>query len=215
MPEMYLGADIKEVSNGSGAKCWTLSSEKYVKMAVANVEQKLAKSGLRLPSKCVTPFTSNYHPSEDVTRELDAQGTGYYQELIGVLRWAIELGRVDILLEVALLSNHLALPRTGHLQQVYHVFGYLKESPRRRLFFDPSHPNISEDRFQSFDWVDFYNGVTEEIPSDMTEPRGKGTEIVHKIGSCTRYDYGGGFLLRKQFPHVVRLEVSNICIYVD
>ena len=35
--------------------------------------------------------------------------------------------RVDILLEVALLSTHLALPLEVHLQQVYHIFGYLNK----------------------------------------------------------------------------------------
>ena len=72
---------------------------------------------------------SGYHPSEDTSKEWDTEGIRYFQELIGVLRWAIELDRVDILLEVSLLSTHLALPRTGHLQQVYHIFGYLKQSP--------------------------------------------------------------------------------------
>ena len=126
-PEMYLGGNIATAETASGTKCWTLSSEKYIKTAVANVEEKLSKSGLRLPSKCTTPFVSGYHPSEDTSLELNTKGIRYFQELIGVLRWAIELGRVDILLEVSLLSTHLALPRTGHLQQVYHIFGYLKQ----------------------------------------------------------------------------------------
>ena len=47
-----------------------------------------------------------------MSKKLDAEGTRYYQELIGVLRWAIELGRVDILLEVSLLSSLLCLGRT-------------------------------------------------------------------------------------------------------
>lgn len=34
----------------------------------------------------------------------------YYQELIDVLRWAIELGQVDILHEVSLLSAYQAAP---------------------------------------------------------------------------------------------------------
>ena len=41
-----------------------------------------------------------------------------YQNLIGVLRWLIELGRIDVLLEVSLLSQYLAAPRIGHLQQL-------------------------------------------------------------------------------------------------
>ena len=60
-----------------------------------------------------------------------------YQELIGMLHWVDELGRVDILLETALMSTHLALPRRGHLEQLYHIFGYFKAPPKRNLFFDP------------------------------------------------------------------------------
>ena len=170
-PDMYLGAQIEEVISNEGTKCWTMSSVKYLKAAIDNVESKLSKSGQKLPV-CNTPFTSGYHPAEDVTAELNADGLQYYQESIGVLRWAIEIGRIDILLEVALLSSHLALPRAGHLQQVYHIFGYLKKSPRRRIYFDPDHPQISESRFKKFDWEDFYKGVEEEIPPNIPESRG-------------------------------------------
>ena len=208
VPEMYLGGGVKQVETASGTKCWTLTSEKYVKTAVANVEEKLAKSNLRLPSKCGTPFTSGYVPSEDTSSELDGNGTRYYQELIGVLRWAIELGRVDMLLEVALLSSHLALPRSGHLQQVYHIFGYLKESPRRRIFFDPDHPKISEDRFQKFDWIDFYKDTKEDIPFDMPEVRGNSVAIhcfldaSHASDKVTRRSQTGILIFINRAPIV-------------
>ena len=171
-PDMYLGAQIEEVKTSEGTKCWTMSSSKYLKAAIANVEEKLTREGLQLPTRCDTPFTSKYHPAEDTTPELNSEDLQYYQELIGVLRWAIEIGRVDILLEVALLSTHLALPREGHLQQVYHIFAYLNKSPRRRLFFDPNHPTISEKRFKRFEWEDFYKGLKEDIPPNMPESRG-------------------------------------------
>ncbi len=97
-----------------------------------------------------------------MTAELKIQGIRYYQELIGVLRWAIELGRVDIAMEVSMLSSHLAaLPREGHLQQVYHIFGVLKAKPKRTLAFDPQHPDIDENRFVKCDWHDFYRGTAE------------------------------------------------------
>ena len=54
--------------------------------------------------------------------ELGSKDMRYYQEVIGILRWAIEIIRIDTLLEVALLYSHLALPRTGHLEQAYHIF---------------------------------------------------------------------------------------------
>ena len=177
VPEMYLGGGLTKVKTKSGTECWTMSLEKYVKEAIENVKSKLGASGLRLPSKCITPFLSGYHPSEDTTKELDAEGTKYFQELIGVLRWAIELGRVDILLEVSLLSSHLALPRVGHLQQVYHIFGYLNESPRRRLYFDPDYPNILVSRFQKFEWEDFYQDAEELIPEDRPEERRNHVEV--------------------------------------
>jgi hypothetical protein len=180
--------------------------EKYVKTAVANVKNTLEGSGLKLPTKCNTPFTSGYHPAEDTTKELDAEGTRYFQELIGVLRWAVELGRVDMLLEVALLSSHLALPRVGHLQQVYHIFGYLDKSPRRRLFFDPDAPKISESRFQQFDWVDFYRDAEEKIPHNIPEPRGKEVGIhcfvdaSHAADKVTRRSQTGILIFINKAP---------------
>ena len=97
-----------------------------------------------MPTRCDTTLYSNYHPSEYKTPELDASGGKYFQDLIGVFIWAVELGRVEILLEVALLYTHLDLQREGHLQQVNHIFEYLKKSHRQRIFMDTDHPNIDE-----------------------------------------------------------------------
>ena len=115
-PTDYLGAGLSKMMMNDGQECWSMSSEKYVRAAVANVEEQLAKSGRRLPSKCGAPLTSGYKPELDVSQEIKAEGLQKYQELIGVLRWAVELGRVDILLEASLMSAHLALPRIGHLE---------------------------------------------------------------------------------------------------
>ena len=172
-PDMYLGANLKQVETALGTTCWTMSSEDYVKMAIKTVEDKLIGEGKRLPTRRTTPMTSGYHPMLDESFELDSSRLTYYQELIGMLRWAVEIGRVDILLEVSLLSSHLAMPRQGHLEQVYHIFGHLKEASRRRLYLDPDHPDISEDRFSKFDWEDFYKGAEEPIPLNAPEPRGK------------------------------------------
>ena len=102
-PDMYLGATIQNSENADGKTCWTMSSEKYVKAAVENVELKLSKSQHMLPSRCDTPMSTSYHPSEDVSKEMNAQGVQTYQELIGILRWAVKITRADILLEVSLL----------------------------------------------------------------------------------------------------------------
>ena len=84
VPGVYLGAKLSQVETEMGTKCWSMSSEKYVKAAIDNLESKLGKSDMHLP-KCRTPMSTRYHPNEDVTKELSVEGIQFYQELIGVL----------------------------------------------------------------------------------------------------------------------------------
>ena len=133
----------------------------------------LAKTDQRLPTKCGTPLKSGYQPELDTSPELKQDGLQRYQELIGMLCWAVELGRVDVLLETALMSTHLALPQRGHLEQLYHIFGYLKAHPECNLFFDPHHPKVDEWAFKEYDWYDFYQDARERLSSDMSTWRGR------------------------------------------
>ena len=134
----------------------------------------MIKEDKRLSNKFKTPLKSGYRPELEVSQELKADRVQYYMELIGVLRWEVEIGRVDILYETSIMSTHLALPRVGHLEQLFHVFGYLKEKPKRKIAFDPDHPFIDERRFKKHDWYDFYRDSKEAIPGDMPPPRGNG-----------------------------------------
>ena len=77
-----------------------------------------------------------------MTAFLDAKKTNYYQELIGILRWAIELGRIDIHVQVTMLSNYLAKPGIGHLDAMFCIFAYLKAHDRSKLVFDASTSDI-------------------------------------------------------------------------
>ena len=96
-PETYLGSGLSKMTTANGTECWSMSSEAYCKVSITNVETKLSNEGRRLSSKCDTPMRSVYRPELDVTAELKSDGVQYYQDLIGVLRWALELGRVEIL----------------------------------------------------------------------------------------------------------------------
>ena len=86
---------------------------------------------------------------------------------MGYYNWGLKIGRLDILLEVSILSLHLAI------QDVYHIFSYLKQVPKRKLYLDPVLSLISEDHFHKFDWEDFYRNSKEAIPDGMPKPRGK------------------------------------------
>jgi len=60
----------------------------------------------------------------------------YYMELIGILRWAVELRRIDIMIHVSLMSSYTMQPRHGHLDQVFHIIGYLKRNKWASIIFD-------------------------------------------------------------------------------
>ena len=53
LPDVYLGATLAKMKLESCKYCWTIMPEKYVKAAVKNFEEDLARSGKIFPSKCV------------------------------------------------------------------------------------------------------------------------------------------------------------------
>ena len=175
-PDLYLGADIEKVhlehSEHPTKTRWAMSSTKYTKKAIAEVERELQKVDKRLPTKVTTPLGSGYRPELDATDELDATRQNYYQGLIGVLRWICELGRLDILVAVSLMSRYLAQGRVGQLEQVFHIFAYLKNYSSSKLVFDDTLPYVDESRFTECDWKEFYPDAAEAIPKDAPEVRG-------------------------------------------
>ena len=87
----------------------------------------------------------------------------------------LEIVRIDICCEVSMMSSHLALPREGHLDQVFHIFAYLKKHHNYALVFDPSYPDFNIDTFPKHEWKKFYINVKEGMPPDAPEP------LVNKV----------------------------------
>ena len=106
--------------------------------------------------------------------------------LIGISRWMVELGRVDICFEVSMLSSHMALPREGHLIQLFHIFLYFIKYNNTEMVFDLSDPVIGESKYQRRDWTSSEFGKLQEkrvIPPNMPKPRGLGFTIRAKVES--------------------------------
>ena len=144
-----------------------------MKAAVTNFEEDLARSVKIFPPKCVTPLSSNYEPwLEDYPKPM-TEGVQRYQELIRHLRWSVEIGCLEILLETLMLSSYIEMPWVGHLNQSFNIFGYLKAHLKRKLGFDLAHPAINENRFHQCDCTDFYRDAEEVIPRNMPVARGK------------------------------------------
>ena len=95
------------------------------------------------------------------------------KQLIGILWWGCELGRLDILHEVALMSAFNTAPRQGHLDAVYHTFSYLNTSGPCSLFFDPTELVFDVKFNDNDEWKELYEIEEEPTPSDMPKPRGK------------------------------------------
>ena len=144
-PEIYLGANIAKMQLPDGREVWTTSPRTYVKNSILVVERLLEEDGegYVLKSNARNPSPTGYKPEIDVTDELDQTLASRFMQLIGILRWAVEIGRIDIYLETSLLSQYQANPRFGHLEAAYHIFAYLKKHPDMgKLAYDSRTPDI-------------------------------------------------------------------------
>ena len=174
-PTQYLGNKVSNVTLANGLTAWTFSSSQYTQSAVKNVKESLAKEGKKLPTRVRSPWPTNYRPESDVTPELSPVKASYFQSVIGVLRWIVELGRADIAMETSALASMMANPRVGHLDAVYHMFAFLEKHHNGVMVFDPTEPEIDQSQFPTQDWsASAYGECKEEVPSNAPKPRGLG-----------------------------------------
>jgi hypothetical protein len=59
----------------------------------------------KLLKKASGPFAGGYKPEIPEIPELDPTRENFYQSQIGILRWCVELGPIDIITEVSMLST--------------------------------------------------------------------------------------------------------------
>ena len=97
--------------------------------------------------------------------------------VISTVRWMIELGRIDIITKVSLLSSHVALPREGHLDAVMHAMAHVGQRNNSRLVYDPMYSEIDHSVFMKCDWSEFYRDTKNAIPVNIPEPQGKEVDI--------------------------------------
>ncbi len=99
-----------------------------------------------------------------------------------MLRWIVELGRVDIDVEVLMMSSHLALPRVGHLKEIYHIFVYLKAHLNTEMVFDPMPVAVDMNLFEQQDWSYLpygCKGLKEELLHNM--PKACGPLMIMQV----------------------------------
>jgi hypothetical protein len=172
-----------------------MGSTTYVQEAVRNVQAYLEGKGLELRKSVSAVLPGKYKPELDTSALCDEEGISQYHQRIGVLRWAVELGRADICTEVSMMAAHCAMPRTGHLEAVWHVFAYLKKFNKSKMVFNSSPSNflVKTSELPRPDWTEFYKDVQERIPPDAPEPRGQSVEMSAFVNS----DHAGDTVTRR------------------
>ena len=143
-PKRYLGASISKYQLGK-KEFWSMSAEQYIKNALIAIKEKYILDSKRV----TTPMSSGYRPEVDTSELLNDDDANYYQSLIGILQWTVELGRIDIAVEVGMLSTFMCSPREGHLQQALHIFAYLEKHMRSKLVFDSDIIDFSD-----YNWIE-------------------------------------------------------------
>ena len=98
--DIYLGGKVGKsdiVSADGDVRAWSHNSSQYVQNAVSNVEKYLREvKHITMPYSMDAPITNGYRAKLDETAELEPDDVAYCQSFIGVLRWIVELGRLDI-----------------------------------------------------------------------------------------------------------------------
>jgi len=75
-----------------------------------------------------------------------------------------------------MMSSHLALPREEHLNELYHIFAYLKARSNAEMIFDLTPIEPDKTLFERQDWsysAYGYESLKEELPSHMPVPHGQ------------------------------------------
>jgi len=103
--DRYLGSNTERVQTRDGAVVWSLNCYDYLNNAVQQIRDELKEKNMSLShfETGLCPYPSSYRPEVDATPIVIEEMTNRFQQLIGILRWSIELGRIDILTEVSCL----------------------------------------------------------------------------------------------------------------
>lgn len=98
----------------------------------------------------VVPIEQNHQLLNNNSTLLSAVGINTYRRLVGRLIY-LTITRLDLSYSVHVLSQFLSCPRINHLQAVYKVLSYLKQSPGQGILI-PSSGSLQLTAYSNPDW---------------------------------------------------------------
>ena len=202
-PKRYLGMDCKQTGEG----VWILSLTHYLQEFLKVSTKLLDEIDLKIPTRGSHPFSNvKYRPELDTSIFCNDKQVRVFQQILGMLRWLIELGRMDVLLETTLLASFLMSPRIGHLMQLANVVAYLKKHQRSSIIMDPAkldllwkgnesdHPERKREIMKTI-----YRDAVDDIPDNAPPARGKSVQINVYADA----DHAGDRLTRRSHTGIV------------
>ncbi|KAL7580434.1 hypothetical protein ACA910_004455 [Epithemia clementina (nom. ined.)] len=170
--EYHLGCDYYLDHDGA----LVAAPRKYVSKILEAYKNMIGED----PKSSKLSLDKNENPELDNSKLVGPDQIQKYMTMIGQLRWAVTLGRFDILSQVVIISRFRLAPRAGHDARVKKIFGYLSKTKHYAIRFRTDEPDYSSLPDQDYDWCrSVYGDVHEEIPKDAPKPLGK--QVVHSI----------------------------------
>ena len=100
-----------------------------------------------------SPLEKNDHPDLDNSELCNEEQITKYMSMIGQLQWAITLGRYDILAQVMSMSRFRLAPKTGHLERMKRLYGYLAKTKHFAIRYRTDEPDYSLLPKQEYEWT--------------------------------------------------------------
>jgi hypothetical protein len=93
-----------------------------------------------------------------------------------------------------MLAAHMALSRENHLDFVFLIFACLRKKHNSILIFDPNHPQINFNKFQTdSNWKEMHERLQEAIPPNAPAPKGN----IFILQMSVDADHAGDQLIRR------------------
>ena len=188
---MLLGAKLRQMTLRNVVVAWGMIPSKYVCEAAKNCAKRVKNNfpgEYNLPARSGNPFAVGYESVMDTSKALDTSEASYFQSIIGVMCWMVEIGRIYIATEVSLLSSHLSYPQQGYIESALHAMDYLKQKHNSILVFYTTYPKIDEIIFNDCDCKSFNGDAWEANPPNSPKPCGKDVDLQAEVDSEHKVD---------------------------
>ena len=184
--KFHLGCDFFRDSQGT----LCVGPKKYIERLA---DQYKSMFGQAPCTKVTSPLNKDDHPELDISPLLDEDGITQYQSLIGAMQWVITLGRFDFAVAVMTMSSFRAAPRTGHLERLKRMVGYLVKMKNGFIRVRTGEPDYSDLPAKTYDWSHtVYGEVKEVLPHDAPAPLGKRVVFTTYVDANLYHDWATG-----------------------